>query len=154
MRNFINAITILTIFAMVSPAYSAEGHGEHGAASSSKTSSAMPEGTYGHKDVVDGIRAEFQIMSLESMNMKDPKGATHHIMLRLFHDKMNHPIDKVVGKIKVVAPSGKEQIATLKDYNGIFAANFAFTEKGKYGVICLFKENGKKHVVKFWYPHS
>ena len=27
-------------------------------------------------------------------------------------------------------------------------------EKGKYGVICLFKVDGQKHLVKFWYPHG
>lgn len=88
------------------------------------------------------------------MNMKDPKGATHHIMVKIFQDDVNRQIQKATGKIKIISPSGKEQINTLKDYNGIFAANFTFQEKGKYGVICLLNVEGHKRMFKFWYPHE
>ena len=110
--------------------------------------------TFKHQAVVEGIRAEFQVMSLASMNMKDQRGATHHIMVKLFHDAMNHQVQNASGKIKVISPSGKEQIVSLKNYNGIFAANFTFREKGKYGVICLLKVDKQKHMFKFWYPHK
>jgi hypothetical protein len=113
-----------------------------------------PPGTYEYQAVVDGVRAEFQIMSLASMNMKDPEGATHHIMVKLFHDTMNHQIQNAIGKVKVIGPGKKEQINTLKNYNGIFAANFSFKETGKYGVICLVKVNEEKHLFKFWYTHG
>jgi len=129
-----------------------EGHGqgsmEHG------MNHSMAAGTYNHSEVVDGIRADFQVMSLASMNMKDPGGATHHIMVKFFHDKMNHQIQEVAGKIKIISPSQKEQIGTLTNYGGTYAANFSFNEPGKWGVICLFKENGNKHVAKFWYDHK
>ncbi|MBW1837520.1 MAG: hypothetical protein JRF71_11605 [Deltaproteobacteria bacterium] len=111
-------------------------------------------GTYEYQMVVDGVRAEFQIMSLASMNMKGPDGATHHVMVKLFHDSMNHPIKNATGKVKIIGPGKKEQINPLKNYNGIFAANFAFKETGKYGVICLVKVNGEKHLFKFWYNHG
>lgn len=113
-----------------------------------------PVGVFEHKVIDNGIRAEFQIMSLASMNMKDPKGATHHVMVNLFHDSTNHPIKDAVGKVKVIMPDKKEQINTLKNYNGIFSANFTFSENGKYGVICLVKVDGEKHIFKFWYPHG
>jgi hypothetical protein len=100
------------------------------------------------------FRAEFQIMSLASMNMNDPDGATHHVMVKLFHDSMNHPIKNAVGKVKIIKPDGKEQTNSLKNYNGIFAANFTFGEKGKYGVICLVIVDSEKHIFKFWYPHG
>jgi hypothetical protein len=106
---------------------------------------------YANKEVVDGIRTEFQIMSLASMNMKDPGGATHHVMVKVFDDSMNHQINELAGKVKVIAPSGKDQIAALKNYSGVYAANFTLAEKGKYGVICLFKVKDKKCTVKFWY---
>lgn len=153
MKNLIIMITALSLVTLSSPAFSAEDHSGHGAASSSKAVAKQP-GAFTHKVVVDDIRAEFQIMSLKNMGIKAPDGATHHIMLRLFHDKMDHQIKKATGKIKVISPSGEEQTATLKDYSGIFAANFSFSDKGKYGVICVFKEDGKKHVVKFWYHHG
>ena len=88
------------------------------------------------------------------MNMKDPNGATHHVMVKMIHDSMNHPIKDAVGKVKVIGPDGKEQINPLKNYNGIFAANFSFEKTGKYGVISLVKIEGEKHVFKFWYHHG
>lgn len=50
------------------------------------------------------------------------------------------------------APKEKEE--DLKNYNGIFTANFTFDEKGKYGVICLFKMDGQKRLVKFCYMYD
>jgi len=113
-----------------------------------------PGGTFEHTMIEKNIRAKFQIMSLASMNMNDPNGATHHVMVKLFHDSMNHPIENAVGKVKLIGPNGTEQTNLLKNYNGIFAANFTIGEKGKYGVICLVIVDGEKHIFKFWYPHS
>ena len=110
--------------------------------------------TYNHQSVVEGVRAEFQVMNLTAMNVKDPEGNTHHIMVKFFNPNSHSQIKDAIGKIKVISPSGLEQIAALKNYNGIFAANFTFKEEGKYGVICLFKINGQKRLVKFWYPHG
>jgi len=84
-----------------------------------------PGGTFEHTMIEKNIRAEFKIMSLASMNMKDPNGDTHHVMVKLFHDSMNHPIKDAVGKVKIIKPDGKEQTNGLKNYNGIFAANFS-----------------------------
>jgi hypothetical protein len=110
-------------------------------------------GTYKHAAMVDGIHAEFQVMDLAAMKMKDPEGRTHHIMVSFTKDGVK--IDKAVGKVKVIAPSGKEQIGDLQDFgSGVFAANFTFDEAGKWGVICLFKDAAGKHTVKFWYPHQ
>ncbi|OEU57745.1 MAG: hypothetical protein BA862_12620 [Desulfobulbaceae bacterium S3730MH12] len=123
----------------------ANGGMEHGGAQEMKTFKEMV--------MVDGIHAEFQVMELASMNMTDPKGHTHHVMASFMKD--NEKISQAVGKIKLISPSGKEQIATLKDFgSGMFAANFTIDEKGKWGVICLFKDGGGKHTAKFWYPHD
>ncbi len=111
-------------------------------------------GKYERQVVVGGVRAEFQIMSLASMNMKDPNGDTHHVMVKLFHDSMNHPIKDAVGKVKIIKPDGKEQTNSLKNYNGIFAANFSVKKTGKYGVICLVKVGEEKYIFKFWYPYE
>ena len=60
----------------------------------------------------------------------------------------------MVGKVKLISPSGKEQIANLKGYGGgVFAANFTIDEPGKWGVICLFKDDMGPQTVKFWCPH-
>ena len=109
--------------------------------------------TYTHHAVVVGVRAEFQVMTLASMNMKDRQGKTHHIMVKLVDVSSQKQIGNAIGKIKVISPTGKEQVESLQNYSGILAANFTFDDKGKYGVICLFKVEGQKRLVKFWYPH-
>jgi hypothetical protein len=106
-----------------------------------------------HQAVVDGIQADFQVMSLAAMNMSDPEGHTHHIMVKLAQEGSGDPIADAIGKIKVIAPDKKEQTGVLKRYGDFLVANFTFGAPGKYGVICLFVVDGQKHVVKFWYPH-
>jgi hypothetical protein len=130
-------------------------HGSHGSASDQKAMDhSSMETTFSHEAIVDGIRAEFQVMSLAAMKMTDPEGNTHHVMVKFFDHTSKDQIKDAAGKIKVIAPSGKEQVATLKDYSGIFAANFTIEQKGKYGIICLFKIGDKKRVAKFWYEHG
>ncbi len=110
-------------------------------------------GTFKNAAMVDGIHAEFQIMELAAMNMSDPEGRTHHVMVSFIKD--GQPITEIAGKVKLIAPSGKEQIATLKDFgSGVYAANFTIDEPGKWGVICLFKDMAGQHTIKFWYPHA
>ena len=106
-----------------------------------------------HAAMVDGIHAEFQVMNLADMKMTDPEGKTHHVMVSFL--KNNEKMTKAAGKVKVIAPSGKEQLGDLKDFgSGVYAANFTIDENGKYGVICLFKDDaGQQHTVKFWYEH-
>jgi len=109
-------------------------------------------GAFKHAAMVDGIHAEFQVMSLASMNMKDPDGKTHHVMAMFMKD--GQKIEKAVGKVKLIAPSGKDQVADLTDFGGgNFAANFTIDEPGQWGVICLFKDDAGKHTVKFWYQN-
>ena len=115
--------------------------------------SSQDGGVFTEMVMVDGIHAEFQVMELASMNMTDPEGRTHHVMATFVKD--GKKIDKAVGRVKIISPSGKEQIADLKDYGGgVYAANFTIDEDGKWGVICLFKDADGKHTAKFWYHHG
>jgi len=111
-------------------------------------------GVFKHAMTMEGVKAEFQIMSLESMKMKDPDGATHHVMVKFIDADSDDQLKKAVGKIKVITPSKKEMVVDLKDYSGTFASNVTFDEAGKYGVICLVKIDGKKPLYKFWYSHQ
>lgn len=114
--------------------------------------SSAKDGTFKHTAMAGDVHAEFQVMDLASMNMKDPDGKTHHVMATFKRGEKQ--IEKVVGKVKLISPSGKEQLASLKDFgSGIFAANFTIDEPGKWGIICLFKDDSGKQTVKFWYPH-
>ena len=131
-----------------------QGHGDVSAAGSGGMGQTQASGTFTHQAVDQGVRAEFQIMSMASMNMKDAGGATHHIMVTFVREGKNEKIRNVMGRIRVVSPSGKDQVETLKDYSGMYAANFSFPEKGKYEVTCVFKADDQQHLIKFWYPHS
>ena len=66
-------------------------------------------GTFKHTATEGGIDAEFQVMSLASMNMTSDKGETHHIMVNLKETDGGAPIKNAVGKIKVIAPDKSEQ---------------------------------------------
>ena len=131
-----------------------QGHGDMSTHGSGGIGSAQSSGTYTQQVVDQGVRAEFQIMSMASMNMKDAGGATHHIMVKFVREGTNEQIRNVMGRVRVVSPSGKEQVATLKDYSGMYAANFSFPEKGKYEVTCVFKADDQQHLIKFAYPHG
>lgn len=120
----------------------------------SKSGHAGQDAHFKHTMMEGGLHSEFQVMSLASMNMKDTEGNTHHIMVKLAREVDGEALKGVIGKIKVIAPSGTEQINTLKDYGGILAANFTFKEQGKYGVICLVTAGDDKQAFKFWYLHN
>jgi len=148
-------LTLGLVFNISGIAGASDEHGGHGEKTSHEKMEHSSMGkTFSHEAVVDGVRAEFQVMSLAAMKMTDPEGNTHHVMAKFFDPTSKDQIKEAVGKIKVIAPSGKEQETNLKDYSGIFAANFAVKEKGKYGIICLFKIDDKKRVAKFWYENG
>lgn len=156
LRSF---LTVLALLITLSPrpfALAATDHQSHTDTSGSKsgpTEHGQSGGTFTHQEVVEGVQAEFQVMTLASMNMNDPQGNTHHIMVKFADVSSQKKIGNAIGKIKVISPTGKEQVESLQNYSGILAANFTFDEKGKYGVICLFSVDGKKGLVKFWYPN-
>jgi hypothetical protein len=167
MRNWILSIFILFVFAAAQPALAGESHhadshtdgghaamSGHGAAEGMKHDSSMADmHTFEHQAVVDGIKAEFQVMRLADMHMTDPEGRTHHIMVKLAREGSGQSVVDTIGKIKVIAPDKQEQTGVLKRYGDFLAANFTFDAPGNYGVICLLVVDGQKHVVKFWYPY-
>ena len=157
LRSF---LTVLALLLALSPGPFALADTDHQSPShvSGSKSGSMEHGqtggTFTHQEIVEGVQAEFQVMTLASMNMKDPEGNTHHIMVKFAEASSQKRINSAIGKIKIISPTGKEQVKSLQNYSGILAANFTFDEKGKYGVICLFKVDGEKRLVKFWYPHG
>lgn len=150
-------IMILTMasifFVTAASGFAMQGHGSSKEGGHGDMKDHAMKGTFMHEAVSEGVRAEFQVMSLASMNMKDPEGNTHHIMVKLFPEDSDEQLKDAVGKVKIISPSKKETVADLKDYSGIFAANFTADEPGKYGMICLLKVKDKKPLYKFWYHH-
>jgi hypothetical protein len=157
MKNRLTLIVLILLLAFGSQAIAGTAHqsqdNKSGSHSGTMKSGEMGD-TFKHQAVVEGVRAEFQVMSLASMNMKDPEGNTHHVMVKFFDESSQNQIKNAMGKVTLIGPSGKERVETLKNYNGIFAANLTFADKGNYGVICLFEVDGKKRLVKFLYPYG
>ena len=155
MRRFLVVLALLLALSPGPFALAETDHRSHGDISKSGSMEhGQTGGTFTHQEVVEGVQAEFQVMTLASMNMTDPQGKTHHIMVKFVEVSSQQQIAHAIGKIKVISPTGKEQVESLQNYSGILAANFTFDEKGEYGIICLFKVDGKKGLVKFWYSHS
>ena len=152
MNKIVILISSVLVFCFAMVAVAEDAHKGHDMNEMEETSNSNSE-AFKHEAVVDGVRAEFQVMSLASMNLTDDSGATHHVMAKFIDENGNKQIHETVGKVKVISPTKKEQVKSLDNYNGIFAANFMFMEKGKYGVICLIKVDGQKKLFKFWYPH-
>ena len=156
-RNFLPVLALLLALSPRPFALADTGHQSHVNVPGSKSGSTeqgQSSSTFAHQEVVEGVRAEFQVMSLASMNMKDPKGNTHHIMVKLFNADSDTQIKNATGEIRLISPSGKERQEMLTNYNGILAASFTFDEKGKYRVNCLFEVDGKKREVNFSYPNG
>ncbi len=111
-------------------------------------------GTFKHIVTMDGVKAEFQIIDLENMNMKDANGTTHHVVVKFFNADTGEQIKNGTGKIIVVTPFNETSVANLRDYGGIYAANFKFIKPGKYKVSCHIKADEKNPMYNFRYNHQ
>jgi len=112
--------------------------------------------------LLDGVKASFSIMAmaehkkmLKDMKMKvevDPR-ATHNIAVTLTDTRSNLPISDAVVKLKVIDPTGKEQIKLLDSIPAMnqYAQDFILTEKGRYQVLILFRNAGQKRAAGFYY---
>ena len=158
------AMAAVLVFLSTGAAQAMKEHGSGGHGEVSKAKQPMNHGEmqhtpgspgdFTHIGSSEGIKAEFQVMSLERMNIKDPSGATHHVMVKITREGNDDRVTDAVGKVKVISPSKKETVVDLTNYSGTFAANFTADEQGMYGIICLLKTGEKKPVYKFWYSHK
>ncbi len=153
MKDILSITALILLLTWSSASFADRAHQDHSDSSQSVTVEHGQGGdTFTHQATAEGVRAEFQVMSLASMNMKDPKGNTHHIMVKLFSETSQTQIKNATGQIRIIGPSGEERKETLTNYNGILAASFTFDDKGKYRMICIFEADGKKGEITFWYP--
>jgi len=125
------------------------GHGDH---------SMMKMGDVAHEEVVDGVKANFKVLSMKehmkAMKMEMPKGMkeTHHIMVEFKDVKTGKALTEGEVKVKVQGPDKAEQTKDLMGMEGHFGADFDLSKKGKYGVMAKFQlKDGKVRSAKFWY---
>ncbi len=116
------------------------------------------QGDVAHEEIVDGVKATFKVMSMKehmkAMNMEIPKGMkeTHHIAVEFKDAKSGKALTEGEVKVKVQNPDKSDQTKDLMGMQGHFGADFDFSKKGKYGVMCKFQlKDGKTRSAKFWY---
>ncbi|MGE5253042.1 MAG: FixH family protein [Planctomycetaceae bacterium] len=112
--------------------------------------------------LLDGVKASFSILAmaehkkmLNDMKMKvevDPQ-ATHHIAVTITDTRSNQPLRDAVVKMKVIGPKGEDQVRMLDSIMGMneYAADFILSQKGRYQILILFKDGGKKRAAGFYF---
>jgi len=116
------------------------------------------KGEVAHEEVVDGVKATFEIMSMKehmkAMKMEMPKEMkeTHHIKVVFKDAKNGKALTEGDVKVKVQGPDKSAQEKDLMAMEGHFGGDFDLSKKGKYGVMAKFKlKDGKVRSAKFWY---
>lgn len=123
------------------------GHGDH----------MSHKGDVAHEEVVDGVKATFKIMKMNTKEMPAGMTETHHVMVVFTDAKSGKDLSEGDVKVKVMGPDKSEQtkdlIGDARDVrDGGVGAEFDLSKKGKYGVMCKFKlKDGKVRTSKFWY---
>lgn len=119
------------------------GHDDH---------SMMSMGKAAHEEVVDGVKATFNVIDIQKKMKEMGMKETHHIMAMFTDAKTGKMISGGEAKIKVLGPDKSEQVKDLMGMEGGFGSDFSMPKKGKYGVMCKFKlADGKVRNAKFWY---
>ncbi|OGL40805.1 MAG: hypothetical protein A3C43_00605 [Candidatus Schekmanbacteria bacterium RIFCSPHIGHO2_02_FULL_38_11] len=95
-----------------------------------------------------------QDMKVDASKMKMDPNASHHLSMEISEENGGKKIEDAKIKIKVIDPSEKSQEKWVEWSNEMkhYGCDMEMKEKGKYGVIILFKTNDdKKHTAKFWH---
>lgn len=150
MKNRTALLSTILILFWNSACWTMPGHEHHDATTTTTESGKQDSAkTFKHEMIVEGIRAEFEVMPLTSMGLLPIGEVKHHIMVKFFMNDSNQQIMKTKGEMKILHPSGKETVAPLRNYKGLFVTEFAFTEKGEYGFICAITPGDRKYVFQF-----
>ncbi|MGD0585805.1 MAG: hypothetical protein ABSA86_08535 [Oryzomonas sp.] len=119
------------------------GHGDH---------SMMSTGKAAHEEVVDSVKATFNVFDIQQKMKEMGMKETHHIMVMFTDAKTGKMMSSGEVKIKVMGPDKSEQVKDLMGMEGGFGSDFTMPKKGKYGVMCKFKlADGKVRNARFWY---
>jgi hypothetical protein len=117
---------------------------EHGA--------MMSMGTQAHQEVVEGVKATFNVIDIKAKMKEMGMKETHHIMVMFTDAKSGAKLSEGEVKLKVTGPDKKEQVKDLMGMEGGFGADFTMAKPGKYGVMTKFKlKDGKVRSIKFRY---
>jgi len=125
---------------------------EHGSMKMEHGGGMMAMGKLAHEEVVDGVRATFNVIDIKAKMKEMGMKETHHIMVVFTDAKSGAKLSEGEVKVKVVGPDKKEQVKDLMGMEGGFGSDFTMAKPGKYGVMTKFKlKDGKVRSVKFRY---
>lgn len=104
--------------------------------------------------VVEGVTVTFMVMANKEhekmladmkMNEKVEPGTTHNLMVVLKDNRSQKEIADAQVRMKVIDPSGKDQIKTLKVEREMksYDAYFDLPQKGKHQILVSFTVGGK-----------
>jgi hypothetical protein len=146
----------VAIAAMATPAVSSaqhvHGHGSGGGGMKMDTLEVL----------VEGLKVTFQIMAnpenrkmLKEMKMKDDieAGTTHNVTVTLTDPATQTSITDAAVSMKVIDPTGAEQIKRLK-YEGSmksFDAYFNLPDKGRYELLVLIRQGDRRTTAGVYY---
>lgn len=112
----------------------------------------MSMGKLAHEEVVDGVKATFNVIDIKAKMAEMGMKETHHIMVVFTDVKSGKQLGEGEVKVKVQGPDKSEQLKDLMGMEGGFGADFTMPKKGKYGVMVKFQlKDGKVRSSKFWY---
>ncbi len=150
-------LMVAAILSLLAPAAFAADPGEHGSGAHDMGHGSS-KGSVAHEEVVNGVKATFTVQTMaeamKAMGMEMPKGVkeTHHISVSFKDAKTGKALTEGDVKVKVQNPENTDQSKDLMGMQGHFGADFDFSKKGKYGVMCKFQlKDGKVRSAKFWY---
>ena len=128
-----------------------EGH-DHGSMDMGHGGGMMAMGKVAHEEVVDGVKATFEVMDIQKKMKEMGMSETHHIMVVFTDIKSGKKLSEGEVTVKVLSPDKSEQVKELMGMEGGFGSDFTLSKKGKYGVMAKFKlADGKIRSAKFWY---
>ncbi len=156
MKRYLSLLAALSILYIFLPSASLAQH-QHG---SMGMGESMKMDT---KEVlVEGVKVVFQVMANDEhkkmlkdmkMNEQPEAGTTHNITVVLKDEQTQKEITDAAVKMKVIDPSGKDQIKPLKAEPEMksYGAYFKLPEKGKYQILTSFKVGDKTRNAGIYY---
>jgi hypothetical protein len=112
--------------------------------------------------LVEDVQVSFAVMAnedhrkmLKDMQMKDDvePGTTHNVTVVLKDQGSQQEITDATVSMKVIDPSGKDQIKSLK-FDAImksYDAYFSMPQKGKYQILIIFRYGEEKKTAGIYY---
>lgn len=160
MKKFGLTVTLMSAFALASPAFASgqhEGGHDHDKETSSKGHSHESDMSHGdnkmflEKRSIDGYDVSFHVMAAQPGK---EMGGSHDFMIKV--EKSGKVVTNVAMNTKVIHPDGKSESKAAMKMGDWMMAGYDMGQPGKYQLMILFKTaDGEKHKGGVYYssPH-